>query len=291
MILAIQGLQHYEFAEHSSNEPFPEEQFIINALKKYPVLFCQTNRFGETPLHLEVFHKMWQIRDGTQLYRMIKEELMNLKGRGELPLPPWKLKDVQGNTTLHYAAKYGNYEFEIDANLVGELNHSKQTPLHLLCQKHFDSGNQMMMAKLLIEKDASTVYARDIEGFTPLLRAAQHLWTTDFILEIVKQHPQSIRQIDPHARNFFHHLKYFASKEKLCEIAPQKESEILITQKDDQGYTPFDLAVQKRHFSKARLLIECCDLRGECFKTWLFHHNESSREMIDADQISFQEFM
>ncbi|XP_021724723.1 protein ACCELERATED CELL DEATH 6-like [Chenopodium quinoa] len=60
--LAIQGLKTYKFAKdfsifESRSEPYPEEELIVDALKKYPILFCQTNHLGETPLHLESFHR------------------------------------------------------------------------------------------------------------------------------------------------------------------------------------------------------------------------------------------
>ncbi|KAL2893169.1 Protein ACCELERATED CELL DEATH 6 [Bienertia sinuspersici] len=232
--LAIQGLVSNNHCKDDYSI-IKAEELIVDALKKYPVLFSQTNHLGQTPLHLKMIGD-WNFRPGTQLYSNIKEELMNLKGRGELPaLPPWKVKDVQGNTILHCAIKHHNYELakcliELDANLAAEVNHSKQTPLHLLCQEPMDfiittedtlyvwSEDVKRLVKLLVEKDVSSaLYMRDVEGFTPLLRAAQVMFVNEGIaIEIVKQHPQSIQQTDPHARNFFH---YLCMKKSLSQIS------------------------------------------------------------------------
>ncbi|XP_021724724.1 protein ACCELERATED CELL DEATH 6-like [Chenopodium quinoa] len=188
------------------------------------------------------------------------------------------------------------YLIEIDANLAGELNHSKQTPLHLLCQQHHCYyPKQKKVAKLLVAKDVSAVYSQDVEGFTPLLRAAQ-TFTYIAASEILKRHPQLIRQNGPQGRNFFHHLTDMNehSKNKLCEMVPQKEREILITLKDDQGNTPLDLAVEEDDFLKAQFLIECSgDLQGYQLTGWLRQHKITTVRKICHDPIpkEFQKFL
>lgn len=150
--LALEDLQHNDikrFAAKASSEESIEtmdfiEQFIVDILRKFPELYYQTNLHGQTPLYLAL---SLQLFCGARILEHIKKYFSFLKEEGEgissfpQQLPPWKVKDVQGNTLLHLACRnyYYNYELakyliDLDVNLVGEVNYSKETPLHMFCQ-------------------------------------------------------------------------------------------------------------------------------------------------------------
>lgn len=118
--------------------PCSKERFVMEALKKFPILTCQTNRRGQTPLHLAMVRRI--LKPQGMLFAFLEDQFKQMKDQASyVPLPPWKVKDVDGNTLIHLALKYGRFTFarnliNLDAEVAGEINNSKETPLHMLCQ-------------------------------------------------------------------------------------------------------------------------------------------------------------
>ncbi|KAL2938871.1 Death-associated protein kinase 1, partial [Bienertia sinuspersici] len=151
-----------------------KEQFILDALKKFPILTCQTNRCGQTPLHLAMFHRF--LNPDGELFGFLQEHLKQMKVViSYIPLPPWKAKDRDGNTLLHLALKYGRfklveYMISLDEELVGQVNNSKETPLHMLCQNVGKGRNVLHWIKIDKDNDKDRLkelyeVVPNIEGF------------------------------------------------------------------------------------------------------------------------------
>ncbi|KAL2938864.1 Protein ACCELERATED CELL DEATH 6 [Bienertia sinuspersici] len=121
-----------------------QESFIVDALTKFPILSCQTNSKGLTPLHIAMRHRLF--KPGGAPFKFLQLHLRHIYDlRSRFQLPPWKVQDEDGDTLLHMALKYSRYKFaeyliELDEKCVGQINHYNKTPLHYLC-KGYGSGN------------------------------------------------------------------------------------------------------------------------------------------------------
>lgn len=112
------------------------EEFIVKATQKFPILNCQTDLKGRTPLHYAMYYSILK-PDGIA-FRTVVDNLKKMNHR--TPLPPWEIKDDNGHTLLHLALMFNRLEFarsliiDINPELVRDMNYNKETPLHLFCR-------------------------------------------------------------------------------------------------------------------------------------------------------------
>ncbi|KAL2923623.1 Ankyrin repeat domain-containing protein 27 [Bienertia sinuspersici] len=157
------------------------EEFIVESLKKFPILNCHTDIKGRTPLHLAMNRNI--LKPGGTAFQTVVDFLTHIKQQASsFPLPPWEGKDNNADTLLHLAIKYKRYKFAkhliaLDPKLVSETNNYKETPLHVLCRwgnySETHEQEESEMVDIFIDKDPLMVYWYDGGGFTPFLRASQ----------------------------------------------------------------------------------------------------------------------
>ncbi|XP_021718607.1 uncharacterized protein LOC110686326 [Chenopodium quinoa] len=116
---------------------------------------------------------------------------------------------------------------------------------------------------LLLEKDDSSAYARDSDGFTPLLRAV-HSDLLGIAMRILYHCPQSIKQYDYEGRNIFHWIKFRRNDDRIREflkVVPHMG--VFIRSSDNKEEMPLHLAIKNNEFGTVKFLLENLDeLKG-----------------------------
>ena len=115
------------------------QEFMKQALDSRPALICETDKLGGTPLHLIAFCFHDFIDESVLgMFSYYFKKFEDEYGVEGLYLPPWRMKDKDGNTPLHkalrsYAPLSCFREFlKFDPELATYQNKEMQTPLHLL---------------------------------------------------------------------------------------------------------------------------------------------------------------
>ncbi|KAJ8450628.1 hypothetical protein Cgig2_020265 [Carnegiea gigantea] len=115
------------------------QEFIKQALDSSPVLMCETNEVGETPLHLiAIFFPNFIDQSVLRMVCYYFKRFEDEYGVEDLYLPPWRIKNKDGNTPLHMALMESaplrcfHAFLKLDHDLLEYQNNEMQTPLHLL---------------------------------------------------------------------------------------------------------------------------------------------------------------
>ncbi|GAB4833012.1 hypothetical protein Ancab_007035 [Ancistrocladus abbreviatus] len=259
--------------------------FIEQALKILSVaqiLTRQQNSALDTPLHIAARHG----------YKRIAELLVSEAKNGssssryscsdiDQDLPPWKVKNLEGNTPLHVALTTGKLELavylvSVDGDVACFVNNNDATPLHLAVQhcsegyakasqatREGGTGSRLSIIRLLLKIDPSAAYMRDKDGLTPLLRAASlKPCALPAIKAILVDCPQSAElRCDTNGRNrtvlhllVNHNLTNYRKAKKLLDVP---EIDALKDIQDCDGNTPAHLAIKSDDFTMARVLLDC----------------------------------
>lgn len=134
-------------------------EFVQEILVNYPMLVCQSDVNGDTPVHILARNSpavQSYISNNNDSYELKSLDQSNLslkllelcriyyyKARasqeGNHYPPPWLVQNIAGNTPLHdslimnYNKELQRKLYNLDINIVGGLiNKNKETPLHLL---------------------------------------------------------------------------------------------------------------------------------------------------------------
>lgn len=156
------------------------QEFIKQALDSSPVLICETNESGETPLHLIAYCFPDSIDQSVlRMFCYYFKRFEDEYGVEDLYLPPWRTKSESGNTPLHIALITSAplrcfREFvKLDRDLLGYQNNAMQTPLHLLSPPDLSSTSFEEVTDLSSLRMYTATGLYDEDGHTPLLKAAR----------------------------------------------------------------------------------------------------------------------
>lgn len=249
-------------------------QFIIKHL--YELIYLKDSK-GDTPLHVaagiqtdealtffKLCHNMWTSSDSSTYYQ-------------DKCSPPWKVKNLKGNTYLHEAVRMCNYRVIFSELLNGidlkeVMNDRGETVLHMTARYGTYAAKESI--KYRFEQIMPLVYMRDFEGFTPVVRAAQY-GRLGMARLLIQKCPQSVEIRDSKGRTFLHYMRALVVDlvDDLRDTLPvwkdffkQPGVDDLRSAQDEDGNTPLHLAIIDANFTEAKFLMEICllsEYRGE----------------------------
>lgn len=242
-------------------------EFAKKVMECYPHLIWDRDYHGETPLHTAA--KLWHI-DYSRLQHLHFEAQWEKACRsyhdspseeGLLIIPPWRVKNSQGNVPLHEKVNLYSWSCEgigdcllrFDFEAATYVNSVGDTPLHVCAQE----SCSFFMLKDLDYNARSATYVRDKEGLTPLLRAAKA--GNDFEIHAILQlFPELVQVRDDRGRSFLHLLRVDESSQKLTKELYNEVSTLdaLRKTKDFDGNTPLHSAIQDNNSIGAKLIAE-----------------------------------
>jgi len=129
-------------------------EFAKKVMECYPHLIWEKDYNGDTPLHTAA--KLWCLKDSglhDSYFKARWEEacgryLANPSEEGLLIIPPWRVKNCQGNTPLHEVMKsarelmdFGECLLSFDLEVITYANGAGDTPLHL-CEQQINLERQ-----------------------------------------------------------------------------------------------------------------------------------------------------
>ncbi|XP_074275114.1 uncharacterized protein LOC141599106 [Silene latifolia] len=247
--------------------------FVAKVVEKFPILLCQGDLEGDTPLHIIVRdHKITQIFLDRIMHHFKKYQEELASDEEEFYYPPWKVKNAKGNTPLHEALLWWDsptaneiasfLENMEDKSGFALVNYQNETPLHVLC-RHIavEQGKVKVCPELtetVLKAYTAAAYMRDKDGLTPLLRAAKSgkIKEVEIICEIC---PESAKLEDNKGSIFWHELNLSKSsrveeKEAMRKLLVNNEPiKQLLNVRNNEGKTAVEVAVkvQNYHLLKA----------------------------------------
>ncbi|KAJ8422060.1 hypothetical protein Cgig2_033673 [Carnegiea gigantea] len=313
------------FNEVNGKRPLEDDdvqEFIKQALDGSPVLICETNEVGETPLHQ--IAKLFPDFIDQSVLRMVCyyfKRFQDEYGVEGLYLPPWRMKDKDGNTPLHIALmrcaplRCFREFVELDGGLLEYQNDEMQTPLHLLSPPDLSSTSFEEVTDIRWCEGAD-LYDKD--GLTPLLKAAREA-NIPLVKLLYLLNPSSVGYKTKNDQKTFWHLlaseTHFDSRdnretslELLLEIRCDGNALKYLVEADHDGNTPLHIAIEKRNFQFARFIMEIApqdsfenimrkrngkdltpiDLIGsaECFENFIWSKHELMTHLLGARSLS-----
>lgn len=232
-----------------------QARFAKYAMRLNPDLIFERDSDGNTPLHFAgkfmnnitlfgCFTEYWTY----SICRKYDREYD--RSEGLLIIPPWRVKNSQGNTPLHevYKSPYQGLAWNLmglDSGLVQDVNHAGETPLHVF-------------TKILPGGHESAMYVRDSrEGLTPLLRAARD-GNASYASQILQSSLESVQLRDRRGRSFLHLLRVtddnIEAIKKLFKDFPAVDA--LRQTIDFDGNTPLHSAIQDGNSIGAKFLAK-----------------------------------
>ncbi|XP_074274113.1 uncharacterized protein LOC141597544 [Silene latifolia] len=88
------------------------EYFIRQAIQKLPLLISQKDYNGDTPIHILVennYNSERLLEFSCNYFDKVREEA-GVDARAGVYYPPWKLKNLKGDTPLHIAVRFRNFD-------------------------------------------------------------------------------------------------------------------------------------------------------------------------------------
>ncbi|KMT16473.1 hypothetical protein BVRB_3g050910 isoform B [Beta vulgaris subsp. vulgaris] len=253
------------------SESMKATNIVIDALKRCPILLCQTNSHGDTPLHLAARLRSLAAQELTISCKdTFQNKLELVVGASFLYSAPWRVKNLEGNTPLHEALRAGNaicarILLLLDDEVASFVNNNKETPLHFyakyqqipgplwrdgsLAEIQLPEGGEL---DLLLTANMSALFSRDMDGLNPLLRAAQRN-NFETIRRILDCCPSSAEICDLSGRMFLHLMPLDDKTEVLLESSQIKAQ---IEARDHEGNTPLHIAIRNRQFKKVKVLLK-----------------------------------
>ncbi|KAL2942501.1 Ankyrin repeat-containing protein ITN1, partial [Bienertia sinuspersici] len=253
-------------------------QFMMKeAIKTCPKLMYQKDCNGDTPLHIAA---RLQSPAAQTAMRIFIRYWINNYMKDTLCVAPWRLKNYKGHTPLHEAARTSNYNnLKIltehvqyllhnttdGGDAISDVNEDGETFLHLIARCGQDPTAKDFLEKVS-EQMGSIIYMRDMEGFTPVLRAVQ-CGRLGVAKLLVRQFPKSVKIPDNKGRTVLHHLRALVVDliDDVKDVLPvwkdfYKQSEIddLRIAQNEDGNTPLHLTIIDADFIKVKFLMEIC---------------------------------
>ncbi|XP_021857891.1 uncharacterized protein [Spinacia oleracea] len=177
-------------------------EFIKKILQRIPILLCQTNANGDTPLHFAARARTSAAHELTISCKNTFQRVLDMGASFLYSTPPWRVRNSEGNTPLHEALRAGNstcarFLIELDDEVASFVNNYKETPLHVyarylqipgplwgnqiserplpqFCNRNAERiSTQLSELDLLLEANISAAFLRDMEGLTSPLHLEQ----------------------------------------------------------------------------------------------------------------------
>ncbi|KAK1262275.1 hypothetical protein QJS04_geneDACA008722 [Acorus gramineus] len=272
--------------------------FASELLRKSPALLSQPNSDGDLPLHLAAQggHKSLVnlFLDSLKNSPPREGEATDLENNGAASAL-WRTSNSRGNNVLHDALRCGCAEVAVtlmkfDPSLADSVNLAGESPLFMA------SELGLMVAVESIVSSGSSSFSREgPKGRTPLHAAVigRHLEITRLLIE--KLPDDLIKQEDTWGRNALHYAAWSTWRISL------EMSDLLVTTermlayvKDNDGLTPFMVAIQAGSFRTACKILDHCsdvgELRDACGRNALHiafkcHRSETLRALLKRPEL------
>lgn len=263
-----------------------QEEFIEEALNRFPDLIHQIDFNGDTPIHLAA---KWQTYASIKVLVHVLEYSKKTKVNNcGISLNPWNIKNFIGRMAIHEAL-YNNQnyaaEFLVENDPEGALyvSDAGETPLHVYARcGNYKASDRLTYLEGLLTKNMSAVCKRDNDGLTPLLRAAK-CGRLRVALAMLKQCPQAAQLHDSNGRTFLHLLRLDVEFSELSssyifnklsdQLFSIPEVDSLRIVQDCDGNPPLYYALKTGNTIAAKILAR------QCFRTGMFEltlvNNES----------------
>ncbi|KAJ8446729.1 hypothetical protein Cgig2_002891 [Carnegiea gigantea] len=243
-------------------------EFAMKVMECYPHLIWERDYHGDTPLHTAAKH--WAMDYSrllphshfkAQWKKACRSYHDSPSEEGLLIIPPWRVKNSQGNVPLHEKVDsprinaFGLHLLRFDFEAAAYVNSVGDTPLHI-------SAKELYSFFSLIDWDnnaRSAACVRDKEGLTPLLRAAKagNYFKISLILE---SFPKLVQVRDDRGRSLLHLLR--VTEDEYSQNSAKKLYNKVSTldglqkTKDFDGNTPLHSPIQDSNSIGAKLIAE-----------------------------------
>lgn len=247
--------------------------FITKALESFFDLIYQKDSKGDTPLHVAARLQTPAALEFLKLSLTIwkeKDEHFKFLIHPQI----WTVTNSFGNTFLHEAARTSNYEVlslakdHVTSEGMSYTNDNGENFLHLIarCASYLATETLEETVHTWVTVSKSCVHIRDIDGFTPVLRAVQ-CGRLRVAISLVNQFSRSIEICDHKSRTVLHHLKA-----TVIDLVDDSEDIMPLLKKfielpgvdgfrvaqDEDGNTPLHLAILNGDVATTKFLMELC---------------------------------
>ncbi|KAL2936038.1 Ankyrin repeat-containing protein NPR4, partial [Bienertia sinuspersici] len=227
-----------------------EHVFTLLYLKDYK---------GDTPLHLAA---QLPATEALSFFELCFNHWTSDDDLQKRP-PPWMERNIKGNTFLHEAARFCNYQVIFSGLVDGidneDVNDNGETVLHVIARYATNAEN-------LSEEMQYVIYLQDLEGFTPVLRAVQ-CGRLGVARLLIQQCPHSIGIPDKKGRTVLHHLRAMVVDlvDEVRDVLPVWNDffkychlDDLRTVQNEDGNTALHSAIIDGDVNKVKFLMEKC---------------------------------
>ncbi|KAH9623617.1 hypothetical protein KSS87_008592 [Heliosperma pusillum] len=247
--------------------------FVDEVLSSFPTLIFQKDLNGDTPLHIAARLRtpaalmFLNLSCGVLWKKTLQHQKLSFC------CPPWMVKSSRGNTLLHEAARTSNYNaissllIYMDLEDVSNANYNGETSLHLFTRYcTYAATDTLENVKELVERSSAAAYITDVDGLTPVSRAAQ-CGRFRVAKMVLSHYPLSAKIPDHHGKIFLHHLKPSVTElvddsisilhlwEEIFSFPIVDE---LRTVQDHDGNTPLHTAIINSNIAAIKFLMSRC---------------------------------
>ncbi|KAK1308251.1 Ankyrin repeat-containing protein [Acorus calamus] len=261
--LTLHSNNALHIAAQHGHRAFAEELIHLS-----PSLLFRSNFDGDLPLHVAA-------REGhMDLVDILIDSLKNIANPDDevadlestdasMPQAVWLKINLKGNTALHEAMRFRHTKVAMallgfDPRLADGLNHAGESPLYLGCE---------LRVMVVVERILScgSFRVEGLNGRTPLHASAisGHYGITHMLL---KKLPDLIKQVDESGRNALHYSASTAAI-KISRLLVKTDRSLAYV-KDNEGITPFFVAIQAGRPRTTCMMLDYCpdigELRDRC---------------------------